>query len=61
METANDFNWSAYLQKQADNMMKDYNDLIEAANTLLLLRETKVHRIHEKSAINLCKLTIKRF
>jgi hypothetical protein len=61
MENANDFDWSVYLQKQADNMMKDYNDLIEAANTLLLLRESKINNIHEKPTDNLCKLTIKKF
>lgn len=61
METANDFNWSVYLQKQADSMMKDYSDLIEAANTLLLLRESIVDNIHEKPTSNLCKLTIKKF
>ena len=62
METDNDFDWSLYLQKQAENMMKDYSDLIEAANTLLLLRESKVTNIHEKpTTTNLCKLTIKKF
>ena len=60
MEDTNHFNWSVYLQKQAECMMKDYNDLIEAANNLLLLRESKIESIDKKRDIKLCRLSIKK-
>ena len=60
MENANNFEWTIYLQKQAEYMMKDYSDLIEAANNLLLLRKSKIELIDKKTDIKLCKLSIKK-
>ena len=60
MEDTNNFNWSVYLQKQAEIMMNDYNNLIEAANNLLLLRESKIESIDKKRDIKLSRLSIKK-